>query len=84
MRWINSLSDYTYNFRVIAARGSLPATGFSAHQGSLILPPHPEGKAYAKADMWLEIPALRRCKQPVVGIPELDGWDVSWLGKVFL
>ena len=74
----NGLSDYTYNFRVIAARASLPATGFAPDRVTL-LPSQPENKAYAKADMWLEIPALG-IKQPIVGIPKQDGWDVSWLG----
>ena len=75
----NGISDYTYNFRVIAARASLPATGFAPDRVT-ILPAQPENKTYGKADMWLEIPALG-IKQPIVGIPKLDGWDVSWLGN---
>ncbi len=74
----NGLSDFTYNFRVIAARASLPATGFAPDRVT-ILPAQPESKAYGKADMWLEIPVLG-IEQPIVGIPKLDEWDVSWLG----
>ena len=61
----NGLSDYTYSFRVIAARASLPATGFAPDRVT-ILPAQPESKAYGKADMWLEIPALG-IEQPIVG-----------------
>ena len=33
----NGISDYTYNFRVIAARASLPATGFAPDRVTILL-----------------------------------------------
>ncbi len=74
----NGLSDYTYNFRVISARASLPNTGFTPGRVT-VLDIQPESKTYSNEGMWVEIPALG-VKQSVVGVPETDGWDVSWLG----
>ena len=75
----NGVSDYTYNFRVTAARTSLPATGFAPDRVT-ILSAQPESRAYSKENMRLEIPALGITKS-IVGVPERDGWDVSWLGQ---
>ncbi len=74
----NGVSDYTYIFRVIPVRASLPGTGFAPDRVTN-LSAQPENKAYSKEYMWLEIPALG-LKQSIVGVPEKDGWDVSWLG----
>ena len=74
----NGVSDFTYSFRVISARTSLPATGFAPDRVT-VLSCQPQSKAYSKENMWLEIPALG-LKQSIVGVPERDGWEVSWLG----
>lgn len=75
----NGLSDFTYLFRVISARASLPGTGFAPDMVT-VLPIQPESKAYSKEGMLLEIPALG-LKESIIGVPETNGWDVSWLGR---
>ena len=78
----NGLSDYTYDFRVIAAgtgTNVIPATGFTPDQITN-LSIQPDWKAYSSTNMQLEIPALG-IQQSIVGVPEAQGWDVSWLGN---
>jgi LPXTG-site transpeptidase (sortase) family protein len=78
----NGLSDFTYDFRVVAPPSqseSLPQTGFAPGR-STILPLQPDSIGYTITGMVLEIPALG-IKQTIVGVPRTTGWDVTWLGN---
>jgi LPXTG-site transpeptidase (sortase) family protein len=86
---LNNGSDSVIQFTVSSSAGEAKtsskkkgtvATGFAPGIRT-ILPGQPDGIAYTKDGMWLEIPALG-VKEAVVGVPERkDGWDVSWLGE---
>lgn len=72
-------SDAQVSFTVLAAPGSLPATGF-ARGTATRLPVQPAAKAYSGTDLTLEIPSID-VKMSIVGVPQTDnGWDVTWLG----
>jgi LPXTG-site transpeptidase (sortase) family protein len=60
---------------------TLPRTGFTLGQVS-ILPEQPKELAYRDlGDLWLEIPRLG-VNMNIVGVPQTKGeWDVSWLGS---
>ncbi len=84
----NGLMDFTYEFRVAPPAESkseeassskvLPLTGFAP--GKITeLPVQPGERAYFSTRMVLEIPALS-VNEAIVGVPESEGWDVTWLG----
>ena len=78
----NGLSDAPLSFTVGAAGGSsgIPPTGFAPGRVTG-LPPQPRDRAYRAEDgMVLEIPSLG-VDEPIVGVPQSAGWDVSWLGS---
>jgi LPXTG-site transpeptidase (sortase) family protein len=83
----NGASDTTLAFSISASPkaasssasdpAGLPATGFAPGVISRLVEPSVE---YAEQDTRLEIPVLG-VDQPVVGVPQDSGWDVSWLGS---
>jgi LPXTG-site transpeptidase (sortase) family protein len=81
----NGASDTTLAFSISASPkaasaadpAGLPATGFAPGVVSRLPEPSVE---YAEQDTRLEIPVLG-VDQPVVGVPQDSGWDVSWLGS---
>ena len=79
----NGTSDTLVSFVVDlppSSAGGLPGTGFAPGRVSL-LPIQPLSTAYAEENgMALEIPALG-VYQPIVGVPQDGGWNVSWLGS---
>ncbi len=85
----NGLMDFTYEFRVAPAATEsesegassskvLPLTGFAPGKITA-LPQQPGERAYFSTPMVLEIPALS-VNEAIVGVPESEGWDVTWLG----
>jgi LPXTG-site transpeptidase (sortase) family protein len=80
-------ADFTFNFAVAhpetaakhKKKTSLPATGFTPDRVTP-LSAQPVEKAYTSTGLWMEIPALG-LKEDIVGVPDLDSWDISWLGN---
>jgi LPXTG-site transpeptidase (sortase) family protein len=61
------------------SKTTLPATGFAPNVITS-LPEQPVEKAYTNEGIWLEIPSLG-VKASIVGVPNDNGWDVTWLGN---
>ena len=83
----NGLSDSRLSFRVgvptpggSGGSSSLPATGFAPGVVS-VLPAQPAQQDYRdEGGLTLEIPDLG-VRADVVGVPQGQGWNVSWLGR---
>lgn len=63
-----------------APTSSLPPTGFSAHNQT-VLPQQPASVVYRPTGFVLDIPTLN-IQTEIVGVPRSEsGWEVAWLGN---